>query len=92
MSKLAKYKNFIIFFWSEDLSERPHVHISKNRKQKRPAKFWIEPEVKLFDDGDFTENEIFDVERILIKYIDNLKDRIERYRKGERLKPLIIRK
>lgn len=91
MSKLAKYKNFIIFSWSADQKEKDHVHVAKNRKQRNPAKFWIEP-VSLFDKGDLADHEINDVEKMILKYVDEIKDRIEKSKRGERFKLLIIRK
>jgi len=92
MAKLAKYKGFTIFFWSFDLNEKMHVHVSKNKKQKKPAKFWLEPNVLLFDEGDLTDKEIFSIERILIKNVDTFKKMIEGYRQGKRFKPLQIKK
>jgi hypothetical protein len=59
MPKLAYIGAFIVFIVSYDLQERRHVHIARTKNGfQRTAKFWLEPELELFERGDFTDKEL----------------------------------
>jgi len=45
--------------------EAPHIHVRKERKQ---AKFWLEPEVELARAKGFQDHELRDIRRIIEAY------------------------
>ena len=49
------------FFWMNDLSEPPHVHVSR---EGRTAKFWLAP-VRLDDTGRLRADDIRRIARII---------------------------
>jgi hypothetical protein len=87
MPKIAIFKNFLIFFYSSDLEERPHIHVIKNKTGfQNYAKFWISPSVELFKKGDFTDKELRTIEMVLQNNRNELLNQIERFRNGEHIK------
>jgi len=50
-----------VFFFSSDRSEPPHVHVDRD---KRIAKFWLDP-VVVANDGGFPQNELNKIEALV---------------------------
>jgi hypothetical protein len=61
-------QGFRFFFYSNEGDPREPVHIHV-RKERKVAKFWLEPEVKLADSYGLTAKELNKISRI----IDNRK-------------------
>ena len=62
MPTILRIKGYRFGFFSADIGEPPHVHVSRDANQ---AKFWIEP-VELAKNAGFTRhdlNEVFDLVR-----------------------------
>ena len=68
MANFGKYNGFRFFIWSSDLDEnRMHVHAQKDGNI---AKFWLEPEIALAEDGHFSERDLNDCKKIVIEHQD----------------------
>ena len=61
MPTVARIGGFRFFFYSNEGSEAPHVHVQHERKI---AKFWLEP-VSLAASGRFSAVELRSIERIV---------------------------
>ena len=59
-----RYKNYRFFFFSREES-RMHVHVSSPDGE---AKFWIKPVVALADYSAFSERQLRELERIVVKH------------------------
>ena len=47
MPTLFKILGYIIYFWSGDGSEPPHVHIGKGMPRKNDTKVWVGDRIEL---------------------------------------------
>ena len=89
MPKLAYIGDFIVFIVSYDLQERSHVHIARTKNGfQRTAKFWLEPEVDLFERGDFTDKELRHIADALREHHDAIRKQIEAFAEGVKVRPL----
>jgi len=64
MPVVLRYKNFRLFFYSNEGNPREplHIHI---RKGEAVAKFWVEPEVKLASSYGMTSSELTELAGIV---------------------------
>ncbi len=86
MPKIAIYKSFYIFFWSYDLQERRHVHITKGRKgMVNAAKFWLDT-LTWFDNGDLTTKELNELKKVISKNLDKINMQIDNFAEGKKNK------
>lgn len=86
MPTIARYKKYRIFFYSSDLQERSHVHVTRSKtKRQDSAKFWLVPDVSIFERGDFAENELKSLQRVLQRNRDLLLSLQENFRNGEHI-------
>lgn len=91
MPKLAYIGAFIVFVVSFDLRERRHVHIARTKDGfQRTAKFWLEPEVELFERGDFSDKELRLIERSLKEHRGSISKQINDFAEGKKVRPLIL--
>ena len=59
MPTIGRFGPYRVFFFSNEGSEPPHVHVARDRNL---AKFWLAP-VKLESGGRFASHEIQGIER-----------------------------
>ncbi len=89
MPKLAYIGAFIVFIVSFDLQERRHVHVARTKNGfQRTAKFWLEPEVEVFEQGEFTSKEIRYIQAMLHEHLEALEYRITAFADGQKVQPL----
>ena len=63
MPTVAEIGPFRFFFYSNEGTEPPHIHVQHDRKA---AKFWLEP-VSLASSGRFSSSELRSIERIVLE-------------------------
>ena len=61
MPTIERYKGFRFFFFSNEGTEPPHVHVESADKW---AKFWLKP-VSLEDSGGFNASELTKLRRLV---------------------------
>lgn len=88
MPKLLIIKKYIFIIYSADLSEkRKHIHVEARKGRfRRSAKFWLEPEIKSVDTGDFNEKEINELMKIIKENEFILINQINRFLSGKKIK------
>jgi hypothetical protein len=91
MPKLAYIGAFLVFIVSFDLQERRHVHIARTKDGfQRTAKFWLEPDVELFERGDFTDKELRTIQAALQEHRGIISKQINDFSQGKKVRPLRI--
>lgn len=91
MPKLAYIGAFIVFIVAYDLRERRHVHVARTKDGfQRTAKFWLEPEVELFEHGDFTEKELRQIERALTEHRGSISKQVNDFAEGKKVRPIVL--
>jgi hypothetical protein len=92
MPKLLIINQYVFLIYSNDLAEnRKHIHIeSKKGRFRRTAKFWLEPEISLVDPGGFSKTELKKIEKLIKENINLLKEQIEKFSKGIKVKTIKI--
>jgi hypothetical protein len=63
MPTSLRLKGYRISFFAADSEEPVHVHVKRERKE---AKFWIDPTVRLARNKGFRPHELNEIERILV--------------------------
>ncbi|MCK6382684.1 MAG: DUF4160 domain-containing protein [Leptospiraceae bacterium] len=91
MPKIAEYRGFQFFIFSSDLNERIHVHVLKSQEYGRVGKFWIEPEIELFETGNLTKKDIALLQKILKKNLEKVKTQINTFRRTGKVKMITLR-
>jgi hypothetical protein len=61
---VLKFKEYRFFFFSRE-ERRMHIHVSS---QNGEAKFWIEPGIELAQNISFSEKQLNEIKRILLKH------------------------
>jgi hypothetical protein len=67
------------YFYSYDCAERRHMHVDRER---RSAKFWIDPEVILADNHGYSRKELREIERIARDHLEALRNEWDRFCSG----------
>ena len=92
MPKIAVYKYLVFYIVSYDLTEQLHLHVfSKKHNRNDGAKIWIKPEIKVFYRGALSNEEINLALHLLKKNNHLIKDLIEKFRRGEKIKSLQLK-
>ena len=68
MPVVLRILGYRFWFYQADLDEPPHIHVGKEGKE---AKYWISP-IGLARAGRFRDHELNEIERILVKYQDDI--------------------
>ncbi len=68
MPTVLRIKGYRIGFFSADLNEPPHVHVTK---EDRIAKFWLQP-VRLVKNRGFARHELSEIDAILAQHEQEL--------------------
>jgi hypothetical protein len=68
MPTILKIGPYRFFFYAEEGSEPPHIHIEA---AERRAKYWIRP-VRHFRSDGFRSGELKEIERIIVENVDLL--------------------
>ncbi len=94
MPKLLIINQYVFLIYSSDLAEnRKHVHVeSKKVRYRRTAKFWLEPFIEVVDKGGFSATELKKIEKLIKENIKLLKEQIEKFGKGQKIKTIKISK
>ena len=91
MPKLAYIDSFIVYIFAYDIHERLHVHVAEGSQvTKRAAKFWLEPDVEVFDVGSLTDKEVRIIRERLEEHQEELVSLIKGFALGIKVKSLII--
>lgn len=64
-----KEKGYAFKIYSNE-EERMHIHVVREEKE---AKIWLEPTVEVAYKGDFSQHEIFKIQKIVEVYADYFK-------------------
>lgn len=65
MPVLLRIKGYRLLFYALDAGEPPHVHVRKERKH---AKFWLEPHVELEKNQGFRPHELTEMAKIVTEH------------------------
>lgn len=68
MPVVLRILGYRFWFYQADLDEPPHIHVGKEGKE---AKYWLAP-IALAKAGRFRNHELNEIERILVKYQDDI--------------------
>ncbi len=68
MPVVLRILGYRFWFYQADLDEPPHIHVGKEGKE---AKYWLAP-ITLAKAGRFRNHELNEIERILVKYQDDI--------------------
>jgi hypothetical protein len=92
MPKVLLYKNIWIFiFYDTDFYEnRMHVHIGKKNMVKL-CKIWLEPNIEVSKEGELTAKELKEVQAIAKKYLIEIKEQWDKFKKGEKVETIKIK-
>ena len=90
MPKLLIIRRYVFFVYSSDLNEkRMHVHVEgKKGRQRKSAKFWIEPEIESVSKGSFNEREITAINVLIEEHIELIRDQLINFKNGKRIKTI----
>lgn len=88
MPKLLILRNLVFLIFGVDITEnRRHIHVvKKSAKVFIPAKIWLEPEIIVEKNGDFTDKEITTIVKLTNKHKELLMKQLDIFFKGERVK------
>lgn len=74
MSPKFKEENGFVFKIYSNEEERKHVHVIKAENE---AKFWLEPNITLANNYGFSDKEIKNITKIVLKYGNEFKRQFE---------------
>jgi len=87
---------WLFLFWNTDVNEnRAHVHAGKKVGRKattKLCKIWLEPDVEMAVQGELTNAQIKQVIELATTYKEQLMKQWEKFKKGENVKIIKIRK
>ncbi len=94
MGKLLLLGKYIFLIFSSDFFEnRKHIHVTFSHKGfKKSCKFWLEPKIELDENkkGDFSNKELKEIEKLIIKYKKQLLEQLEKFYNGKKIKSIKI--
>lgn len=86
MGKLLILARYIFLVYGSDIHEtRRHVHVTyAHRGHKKSCKFWLEPDITIDTrkQGDFTANELREIENLLRQHLPELQTQLDRFYSG----------
>ena len=62
-----------------------------NSQNAYGAKFWIEPEIELFEKGEFTEVELNRIEKDIHEYLPIINMQLDNVLAGNKVKAIVIK-
>jgi hypothetical protein len=65
MPDVLRIGPYRFYFWSRENREPPHIHVKRDRKE---AKFWLEPAVSLAQNWGFARHELTVVRRLVVEH------------------------
>lgn len=65
MPLVLQSKGYRFLFYALDAPEPPHVHVRRDRKH---AKFWLEPNVELENNHGFRPHELNEISRVIVEH------------------------
>ena len=68
-----RYKGYSFKIYSNE-EERMHIHVVKEDNE---AKFWLEPQVEVAYKGDFSQHEIYVIQKIVEENADYFKQQYQ---------------
>ncbi len=91
MGKLVVLGWYYLHIWVGENEERRHVHAFRtNSRNAFGAKFWIEPDIELFDRGEFTEVELNRIKKDINEYLPIINMQLDKVLAGEKVKAIVI--
>jgi len=79
-------------FWNTDFHEnRAHVHVGK-RSTEHLCKIWLEPEVRLAEQGDLTNAQVKEVIAIVNEYCKKMLRQWELFKHGKSVRIIKVKK
>lgn len=69
MPDVLRIGPYRFYFWSNESSEPPHIHVKRDRSV---AKFWIDPTVALAKNRGFARHELATVRRLVEEHRERL--------------------
>ena len=79
-------------FWNTDYNEnRAHVHVGK-RGTDHLCKIWLEPVVKLDQQGDLTDSQVKEVLEVASEYREKLLQQWILFKQGKRVRMITVKK
>jgi len=67
------------YFYSYDCKELRHMHVDR---ENMSAKFWLDPDVSLAENHDYSRKELRDIERITRENLEKLRDEWDNFCSG----------
>jgi hypothetical protein len=94
MGKILILLKYVFLIYSVDMIERRrHIHITYNAGgYKKSCKFWLEPEIELDrkKQGDFSENELREIEKLIEKNLKIILQQLDLFYAGKVVKSIRI--
>ena len=87
----AKIVWTFLFYGTDANENRAHVHVGK-KDTKHFAKFWLEPQVELVKEGDLTDAQLKQLQKIVEENREKLFKQWEVFQKGGNIKIIKINK
>jgi Domain of unknown function (DUF4160) len=89
MGKLLILTKYIFLIYGSDIYEtRRHIHVTYNQRGfKRACKFWLEPEIMLYDNkkGDFSSKELTEIEKLILDNKEVLLEQLAMFYRHEKV-------
>ena len=70
MPTILRSGPYRFYFYSYDCGEPRHAHVDRDN---RSAKFWLDPNVSLFEDRGYSRKELREIERIIRTNLEDLR-------------------
>ena len=86
----AKFMWTFLFYDTDVNENRAHVHVGK-KDTKKLAKFWLEPNVEMADDGSLTQAQIKQIAEILQKHRSKFLKQWQIFKSGKKITMLKIK-
>ena len=92
MGKLVIFGWYYLHIQAGETNERRHVHAFRsNIRNAFGAKFWIEPNIELFEKGEFTEVELNKIARDIEENFPIIIDQLNKVLMGEKVKAINLK-
>ena len=86
MPKILIFKFLQFYFYTQDLTERGHLHIVNNKSYSGAAKIWFEAGVEIFSQGSLTDIQLAQALRVIESELPFIELQWQRFRRQEKLK------
>jgi hypothetical protein len=92
MGKLIIFSWYYLHIWAGENEERRHIHAFRiNSRNAYGAKFWIEPDIELFEKGEFSDVELNKIEKDIKENIAIINKQLHIAFAGRKVKAIVIK-